>query len=85
MKYYIIIILMFLYITVCAQNEKDKNNLTKKDLKKIRDYRLNKVLQKGEMPTIVDGYLFGVALRQKKWIGAIAIHKPKELRCFIEG
>ena len=49
----------------------DKNKVTKKDLKKIRDYRLTKFLQQGEMPTIVDGYLFGLALRQGKWMGGI--------------
>lgn len=49
----------------------DRNNLTKKDLKKIRDYRVNKLLKQGEMKTIVDGYLFGLALRQNKWIGGI--------------
>lgn len=49
----------------------DKNNLTKKDLKKVRDHRINKLQQKGEMPTIVDGYLFGLALRHRKWVGAV--------------
>lgn len=49
----------------------DKNSLTKKDLKKIREYRINKFLQEGEMPTIVDGYLVGLALRQRKWVGGI--------------
>jgi uncharacterized protein YbaP (TraB family) len=49
----------------------DKNNVTRKDLKKIRDYRTNKLLQQGEMPTIVDGYLFGLALRQGKIFSGI--------------
>jgi uncharacterized protein YbaP (TraB family) len=48
-----------------------KDRLTKKDLKKIRDYRLNNLVQKGEMPTIVDGFLYGLALRQHKWMGGI--------------
>lgn len=47
------------------------DKLTKKDLKKIREYRTNRLLQQGEMPTIVDGYLYGLALRHNKWIGGI--------------
>jgi uncharacterized protein YbaP (TraB family)/HEAT repeat protein len=49
----------------------NKDDVSKKDLKKIRDYRINKYLQQGEMQTIVDGYLFGLALRQGKWMGAV--------------
>src|SRR5215203_1631128 len=49
----------------------NKDRVTKKELKKIRDYRMNRFLQRGEMPTIVDGYLFGLALRQGKWVGGI--------------
>lgn len=47
------------------------DKITKKDLKKIREYRTNKLLQQGEMPTIVDGYLYGLAWRHNKWIGGI--------------
>jgi hypothetical protein len=47
------------------------NKITKKELRKIRDYRMNKMVQRGEMQTIVDGYLYGLALRQGKWIGGI--------------
>jgi len=47
------------------------NSVSKKDLKKIRDYRISKMLQQGEMQTIVDGYLYGLALRQSKWTGGI--------------
>jgi len=47
------------------------DEVTKKDLKKIRDYRMNKLIQQGEMKTIVDGYLYGLALRMGKWIGGI--------------
>lgn len=45
--------------------------MSRKDLKKIRDYRMNRIVQKGEMQTIVDGYLYGLALRMGKWIGGI--------------
>jgi uncharacterized protein YbaP (TraB family) len=47
------------------------NNLSKKDLKKIRDYQISQMVQEGEMQTIVDGYLYGLALRQSKWTGGI--------------
>lgn len=47
------------------------DKLTKKDLKKIREYRTNRLFHQGEMPTIVDGYLYGLALRHNKWIGGI--------------
>ena len=49
----------------------ESDKLSKKDLKKIRDYRLNHYVQKGEMETIVDGFLYGIAKRQGKWIGGI--------------
>ena len=57
--------------TVLRQLGMKKERLTKKDLKTIRDFRLNKIVQKGEMPTIVDGFLYGLALRHHKWIGGI--------------
>ncbi|MFL5773368.1 MAG: TraB/GumN family protein, partial [Flavisolibacter sp.] len=47
------------------------NNISKKDLKKIRDYQISQMVQEGEMQTIVDGYLYGLALRQSKWTGGI--------------
>lgn len=49
----------------------ESDKLSKKELKKIRDYRVNQYVQKGEMETIVDGYLYGIAKRQGKWIGGI--------------
>ena len=49
----------------------NKNKLTRKQLKKIREYRIRKFVQQGEMPTIVDAYLYGLALRQGKWLGGI--------------
>ncbi|HEY0751411.1 MAG TPA: TraB/GumN family protein [Chitinophagaceae bacterium] len=49
----------------------ESDKLSKKELKKIRDYRVNQYVQKGEMETIVDGFLYGIAKRQGKWIGGI--------------
>lgn len=47
------------------------DRITRKDLKRIRDLRMQRFVSKGEMPTIVDGYLFGMALRLGKWMGGI--------------
>lgn len=47
------------------------NTVSKKELKTIRDYRLRKYLSDAEMPTIMDGFLVGLALRQDKWTGGI--------------
>lgn len=49
----------------------DPESISNKDLKKIRDYRMNRLVQRGEMQTIVDGYLYGLALRMGKWLGGI--------------
>ena len=49
----------------------DPESVSSKDLKRIRDYRMNRLVQRGEMETIVDGYLYGLALRMGKWMGGI--------------
>ncbi|MGZ5286861.1 MAG: TraB/GumN family protein, partial [Flavisolibacter sp.] len=49
----------------------DPESVSSKDLKRIRDYRMNRLIQRGEMETIVDGYLYGLALRMGKWMGGI--------------
>jgi uncharacterized protein YbaP (TraB family) len=57
-----------------------KNKITRKQLKKIRDYRMNRIVQEGDMPTIVDAYLYGLALRQQKWLGGIEdVHDQLDL------
>jgi uncharacterized protein YbaP (TraB family) len=47
------------------------NIITAKQLKDIHDYRLQKEMRGGEMNTIVDAFLLGVAQRQGKWTGGI--------------
>ncbi|HEY1022347.1 MAG TPA: TraB/GumN family protein, partial [Flavisolibacter sp.] len=47
------------------------NTITAKQLKDIHDYRLQQVLLGGEMSTIVDAFLLGLAQRQGKWTGGI--------------
>lgn len=47
------------------------NVVSRKMLKDIRSYRMRKLLQDGEMPTIVDGFLLALAQRQDKWTGGI--------------
>lgn len=49
----------------------DADKVTAKNLKKIREYRIRRITSHGEMPTVVDGYLFGIALRHGKWTGGI--------------
>ncbi len=49
----------------------EADKLTKKDLKKIRDYKVNRMVQQGDMPTIVDGYLYGLAQRLGRTITGI--------------
>lgn len=58
-----------------------EKKLNRVQLKKIRDYRMSRLLVQGEMPTIVDAYLYGLALRQNKWLGGIEdIQDQLELR-----
>jgi uncharacterized protein YbaP (TraB family) len=47
------------------------NTVSKKELKTIRDYRMKKYMSDAEMPTFMDGFLMGLALRQDKWTGGI--------------
>lgn len=47
------------------------NIISKKELKDIHEFRTQALLQRGEMPTIVDGFLLGIAQRQGKWTGGI--------------
>lgn len=47
------------------------NTITVKQLKDIHDYRLQQLMRDGEMSTIVDAFLLGLAQRQGKWTGGI--------------
>jgi uncharacterized protein YbaP (TraB family) len=47
------------------------NTITAKQLKDIHDYRMRQLLLGGEMTTIVDAFLVGLAQRQGKWTGGI--------------
>lgn len=47
------------------------DRVSRKDLRKIREQRIGALVRSGEMPTIVDGYLYGLALRHRKWTGGI--------------
>jgi uncharacterized protein YbaP (TraB family) len=44
---------------------------SKKILRKLREERIRRLLKYGEMPTILDAYLYGLAMRQGKWLGAV--------------
>lgn len=49
---------------------KTKDKASRKELKRIRDEKMNNVLKK-EMPTIMDAYLYSIARRKGKWVGGI--------------
>ncbi len=60
--------------------------LSKKDLKDIRERRMQDFLKEGEMPTVVDGFLLGLAQRQGKWTGGIEdVNDQLDLRDEIGG
>jgi uncharacterized protein YbaP (TraB family) len=44
---------------------------SKKFLRKLRSERIKRLLVYGEMPTILDAYLYGMAMKQGKWLGAV--------------
>lgn len=43
----------------------------KKYFRKLRNERLKKLLIYGQMPTILDAYIYGMAIKQGKWLGAV--------------
>ncbi|MES1214850.1 MAG: TraB/GumN family protein [Bacteroidota bacterium] len=51
--------------------QKNIEDITVRDLQKERSKFSNQLLRKGEMPTIMDVYLFDIAKRQGKWVGGI--------------
>jgi uncharacterized protein YbaP (TraB family) len=50
---------------------KNINDITTKDIVKEKNKWMSDYLEKGEMPTIVDAYLYDIARRQGKWLGGI--------------
>jgi len=56
---------------ILKEMKMDGRKLSKKDLKKIRDHRMQKLVQEGEMPTVVDGFLYGIAQRRQKIISGL--------------
>ncbi|MET0392737.1 MAG: TraB/GumN family protein, partial [Chitinophagaceae bacterium] len=53
------------------QNVREGNDpSSRRQLQELRDERLRKVMRK-EMPTIMDAYLYGIAMRKGKWLGGI--------------
>ncbi|MBN8687047.1 MAG: TraB/GumN family protein [Chitinophagales bacterium] len=43
----------------------------KKAFRKMRNEQIKSLLQYGRMPTILDAYLYGMAMKQGKWLGAV--------------
>ncbi len=43
----------------------------RKEFRKMRSEQLRSLLLHGQMPTILDAYLYGMAMKQGKWLGAV--------------
>lgn len=43
----------------------------RKEFRKMRNEQLRSLLLHGRMPTILDAYLYGMAMKQGKWLGAV--------------
>lgn len=43
----------------------------RKEYRKLRNEQLKSILLYGRMPTILDAYLYGMAMKQGKWLGAV--------------
>lgn len=50
---------------------KEVSKSMKKYFKKLRNERIKRLLVYGQMPTILDAYLYGMAMKQGKWLGAV--------------
>jgi uncharacterized protein YbaP (TraB family) len=50
---------------------KDAEDITTNDLLKEKNKWMSEYIKKGEMPTILDAYLYNIAKRQGKWVGGI--------------
>jgi len=51
--------------------KKPATDITARDLVKEKNKWMNDYMEKGEMPTFVDAYLYNIARRQGKWLGGI--------------
>ncbi|MCE3281698.1 MAG: GumN family protein [Chitinophagaceae bacterium] len=51
--------------------DKPADEITANDILKERNKWVNEFMEKGEMPTFMDAYLFDIARRQGKWVGGI--------------
>lgn len=50
---------------------KEVSKSMKKYFRKLRNERIKRLLVYGQMPTILDAYLYGMAMKQGKWLGAV--------------
>ena len=51
--------------------KKPASDITTRDIVKEKNRWMNEYMEKGEMPTFVDAYLYNIARRQGKWLGGI--------------
>jgi len=60
------------YSTAMAKKfNKPANEITAADIVKEKNKWMNDYMEKGEMPTFVDAYMYNIARRQGKWLGGI--------------
>ncbi len=52
------------------EDTKISRNL-RKEFRKLRNEQIRSLLLYGRMPTILDAYLYGMAMKQGKWLGAV--------------
>lgn len=57
--------------TLVENVSKRNDKASRKRLQEFRKQMIKAALKKEEMPTIMDAYLYGIALRQGKWVGGI--------------
>jgi uncharacterized protein YbaP (TraB family) len=54
-----------------SEAEKKMSRNLRKEFRKLRGEQLRSLLLHGRMPTILDAYLYGMAMKQGKWLGAV--------------
>ena len=57
--------------TVKPDADKKMSRNLRKEFRKLRSEQIKSLLLYGRMPTILDAYLYGMAMKQGKWLGAV--------------
>ena len=56
---------------VKSDADKKMSRNLRKEFRKMRNEQIKSLLLHGRMPTILDAYLYGMAMKQGKWLGAV--------------